>query len=105
MNYHVSSADLSKIHLNESDRVRSILQNIAIILATPKGSVPGYREFGIDTSFVDKPSTVAQPMMCVAIKEAIEEFEPRAEYVGTTFYQDKAEPGRLIPTVEVKISE
>lgn len=105
MSYIVSSNDLSNIRLSESDYVQSILQNIAVILSTPKGNVPGYREFGIDATFIDKPINVAQAMMCVSIKEAIEQYEPRAEYVGTTFDIDPNTPGKLIPKVEVKINE
>ena len=49
-NYLVSANDLTAISLGEQDTVASVLQNIAVILSTPKGTVPGYREFGIDIS-------------------------------------------------------
>ena len=49
-NYLVSANDLTTISLGEQDTVASVLQNIAVILSTPKGTVPGYREFGIDIS-------------------------------------------------------
>lgn len=47
-NYLVSANDLTTISLGEQDTVTSVLQNIAVILSTPKGTVPCYREFGID---------------------------------------------------------
>lgn len=82
-NYLVSANDLTAISLGEQDTVTSVLQNIAVILSTPKGTVPGYREFGIDISdILDRPENVAQPMLCAAIKEAIERFEPRAHLYG-----------------------
>lgn len=57
-NYLVSANDLTAISLGEQDTVASVLQNIAVILSTPKGTVPGYREFGIDISdILDRPET------------------------------------------------
>lgn len=103
MSYQVSATDLSRIRISEPDPVKNILQNIACILATPKGSVPCYREFGIDTSFLDRPINVAKALVSISVKEAIEAFEPRAEYIQTTFSVDESNPGSLIPTVEVNI--
>ena len=54
-NYLVSANDLTAISLGEQDTVASVLQNIAVILSTPKGTVPGYREFGIDISDILEP--------------------------------------------------
>ena len=68
-------------------------------------TVPCYREFGIDiANILDRPENVAQPMLCAAIKEAIERFEPRATYMGTTFKEAPDTPGRMLPVVEVSIS-
>ena len=70
-----------------------------------KRQVPCYREFGIDiANILDRPENVAQPMLCAAIKEAIERFEPRATYMGTTFKEAPDTPGRMLPVVEVSIS-
>ena len=105
MSYNVSAKDLHGIRLNESDTVASVLQNISIVLSTWQGSVPLYRQFGLSRSFIDKPTPVAKPMLYAAVKEAIEEFEPRAEVINVTFREDGSAPGRLIPTVEVNIIE
>ncbi len=100
-NYLVSANDLTTISLGEQDTVTSVLQNIAVILSTPKGTVPCYREFGIDiANILDRPENVAQPMLCAAIKR----FEPRATYMGTTFKEAPDTPGRMLPVVEVSIS-
>lgn len=103
MSYKVSAVDLSAVRLNESETVASVLQNIAIILQTRQGTVPMYREFGLPMNFLDKPIPVAKPILYVEVKEAIEEFEPRAEVLDVTFEEDPSSPGRLIPTVEVEI--
>jgi len=103
MSYKVKATDLSRIILSDTDEIRSILQNVAIILATRKGSCPLYRDLGLSQEFVDKPMPVARVMLHAEIKEAVEKYEPRVEVVGVTFEAEPAEPGGLIPVVEVKI--
>ena len=78
MKYTVT-AENAKLTLNETDRVKSILQNIGIILRTRQGSVPLYREFGLPMKFLDKPASTALPATVIEIREAIAKFEPRAE--------------------------
>lgn len=104
MSYQVSAADLNNIRLNELETVSSVLQNIALILATPKGSVPFYRDFGVSNEFLDKPGPVARVMMIGEVREAIESWEPRATVSNISFTEDPMEPGKLIPTVEVEIN-
>ena len=103
MSYQISATDLGNIRLNESETVNSVLQNIALILATPKGSVPFYRDFGISNEFLDKPMPVAKLMIIGEVREAIEDWEPRATVSDISFAEDPLEPGKLIPTVEVEI--
>lgn len=100
----VSAAeDLEPVSLNEQETVRSILQNIQCILRTRKGTIPLYREFGLNMRFVDKPIPIARQMLYVDVKEAVEEFEPRVEVVDVRSVLSADDPGRLIPEVEVKI--
>ena len=63
---------------NESLR-REVERNIKTILSTPKGNCPFYREFGVDISMLDEPTPAAKNMMTVAIIDAIEQWEPRAQ--------------------------
>lgn len=103
MSYKVNATDLTNIRFNEADTLSSVLQNIAVILSTPKGSVPQYREFGLSAVFLDKPMPVAKMMMIAEVREAIERWEPRAQYVSIEFTESITEPGTLWPTVEVEI--
>lgn len=103
MRYKVSAADLKHLRLNEMDAAASALQNIAVILATRKGSVPLYRDFGLPWDFVDKPVPVAKAMMIAPLREAIETWEPRAAFIDVAFEEDPARPGMLNPIVEVEI--
>ena len=103
MEYRVSATDIAHIQLNEGDRVKEILRNVAVILATPKGSVPMYRSFGLDMSFLDKPMNIAKNMAVIPVREAIEEWEPRAVYKDMTLTPDPSDPGRLAFTVQIEI--
>ena len=103
MTYSVTAE--AALTLNETDPVASILQNVAIILATRRGSCPMYRDFGLDQSFLDKPLPVAKVMLRVAVKEAIEDWEPRAGFVGMDFAGDPADPASLCPVVTVEVLE
>jgi len=107
MSYSVSAADLGNIRLNEPETVNAVLQNIALILATPKGSVPMYRDFGLSQEFLDKPIPVARAMLVAEIPEAIELWEPRASVSDISFSQDALEPGKLVPNllVEIRVEE
>ena len=103
MSYKVNATNLTNIRFNEADTLSSVLQNIAVILSTPKGSVPQYREFGLSAIFLDKPMPVAEMMMIADVREAIERWEPRAQYVGIEFAERITQPGTLWPNVEVEI--
>ena len=103
MGYTVRATDLKNIRFNDPELVSSVLQNIAVILATPKGSVPQYREFGLSAVFLDKPMPRAKMMMIAEVREAIERWEPRAQFVSITFEERITQPGTLWPTVEVEI--
>jgi phage baseplate assembly protein W len=105
MSYRVSEHDLSKIQLNEIDTVASVLQNIAIILSTRQHTVPLYREFGLPMLFIDKPVTLARTIMVAEITDAIRTYEPRATVVDISFKMVEKDPGKLIPTVEVEITD
>lgn len=104
MSYHISASDLKHVRWSESDTVNSVIQNIAIILSTSLGSVPLYREFGLDMTFVDKPEPVARVLMIAAVQTAIPRWEPRATVRSVTPQADPDQPGRLRPLVEVDIS-
>ena len=103
MSYMVSSKNLGSITLNESDTVRSVLQNIAIILSTRQLSVPLYRDFGLPMQFIDKPMAAARPLLIAEIRDAIAEYEPRATVLNVTF--DDTSPGKLEAIVEVGITD
>ena len=103
MTYKASA--LESLRLGETETVRAVLRNISVILATRKGSVPFYRDFGVSWDALDKPLPIARSMLIPEIREAIEKWEPRALFLGVEFRRDPAQPGTLVPIVEVEILE
>lgn len=102
MTYKVTSTDDYTLKLSENNEIDSILQNIAVLLNTRKGTVPMYREFGLPMNFIDKPMDVAETIAYSEITDALEIFEPRATLVGLSFTKST---GGLGITVEVEINE
>lgn len=105
MSYQVSETDLKTIRLSEQDTVSSVLHNVALILATPKGTVPMYRDFGLEREFLDMPMPDAENRMVAPIREAVEQWEPRATVKDVWFTRIGDGSGRLLTHVEIEINE
>ncbi len=105
MTYIVSEADLKTLRLNDPDVVSSVIHNVALILATPKGTVPMYRDFGLEREFLDTPMPEAEIRMIAPIREAVEKWEPRATVKDVSFIRSGDGSGRLIAQVEIEINE
>lgn len=103
MAYKVNSAGNYSLSLQQDSKVFSVLQNIALLLNTKRGTVPMYRDFGLPMEFVDKPIDVAENMAYVEISDALEEFEPRAKLEDVYF--EKTANGKMSITVEVNIED
>lgn len=100
--YKVTPTDDGALLLGAADKVRSVLQSVSIILSTPRGSVPMYRDFGINMEYLDLPMPIAEVRMVSEIREAVQQWEPRATVTGVSFRRDTLN-GKLIPIVEVEI--
>jgi hypothetical protein len=103
MNYTVKAQEQSSLTLSPSNTVEEVLQNVRVIISTIKGDVPLDRAMGLRGKFLDKPISVAKAILVTEILEALEAYEPRAELLSADFDIDENVPGKLIPTVEVKI--
>lgn len=95
----VGNMSLADIPWLEDHTIRGILRNVLNILQTKKGTCPLYRDFGVDTSFVDKPVNSVPPLIRAVIREAIEEYEPRVRVDTIDFIQDTQNIGKI--TVKV----
>ena len=101
MQYTIRSDEKTSFSLCETDPVRSVLQNIRLLVETRKGTIPMYREFGTEQAFVDKPPAVAETLAAADIREAIRTFEPRATLRDIRF--DYNQTGKAIIILEVEI--
>ena len=100
MGYKITMSEIGPISLNETDPVKSILQNVSIILRTIKGSCPMYRGFA---TLIDRPIPAAKVLLFSQIREAIEEYEPRVRVKSVDFDTQEEMQGVLSPIVEVEI--
>jgi phage baseplate assembly protein W len=101
MSYIVSPFSLKKINLAPATELEDILQNVAVIISTPKGSIPLDRDFGVSQRYVDKPMPTARVMFLADATDAVARYEPRAEVRNVKFETDTISPGKFIPHVEV----
>lgn len=105
MSYTVAAGRARRYTLNETQHIEAVLQNIALILATPQGTIPMYRDFGLPIDALDLPMPAAKVRLSVAIKEAVEIYEPRAEIISIKYDETQAAAGRLVPILEVNIKD
>lgn len=101
MVYSIRSDIPPRYALCEDDEIASILQNISLLISTRKGSVPMYRDFGIEMDFLDMPELIAETVAAQEIISAVEDFEPRAKVQAVKAVHN--EEGKLILILEVEI--
>lgn len=100
MNYLIEKT--GNINFSPQNEVEEVLQNVGIILATTKGSVPLDRDFGIDGSYVDAPMPAAKAKLASEIMNAVQKYEPRATITSIDF--TGSIDGVLKPRIEVSIN-
>mgnify|MGYP001042840437 CR=1 FL=1 len=71
MAYTVKAFALEAVNLAPESTLEEILQNVAVIISTPKFSVPLDRGLGMAQSFVDRPIQVAQSVLISEVLDAV----------------------------------
>ena len=61
---------------SESEKA-DIIQCIRTLILTPEGTVPLYREFGLNTEFIGAPQGVAENLLAVEIMDKVDKYESR----------------------------
>lgn len=85
------------INFRPASVIEEILQNVNTIVSTVIYSVPLFREFGVNTSFLDEPTPIVKARLIAEISEKVERYEPRVLVEEILF---KAElDGKVIPTL------
>ena len=103
MSYLLTANQKPAIDLAPKTTVEEVLQNVRTIITTIKYEIPLDRDFGIDGDVIDMPTQQAQAKLSQEIFRAVRQYEPRAVIESIDFIGD--ESGRLIPKLEVSISE
>jgi len=85
--------------------LEEIYQNVRTILATRKGSVVLDREFGVDQTFLDQPTSLAMAKALPSIVEAVEKYEPRVKVTAVEWIDSDAQDGRMVPRVRIRIRD
>ena len=96
--------DLTKVTLGidtnfNATGLDEVLQNVAVIISTPQGSVVSDRAFGIDFNIVNKPILLAKGLLIQEYTRKVKKYEPRATVTSVTFTHDDS--GILIPKVVI----
>lgn len=105
--YLTATGAEKKITLAPKTEREEIEQNLMMILTTYAGSVPLYREFGIDSSVLDQPQEVARALISSSIYELVDTFEPRVlvEEIQFMETEEQAANGQIIPKLTYIIQE
>lgn len=105
MTYTIDCSQGVALTLAPEDQVEEVIQSIFILLNTPVGSVPCYREFGIDGEYLHKPMQLAKTLYAAAVTDAIEQFIPGVQLQSVSFAGNADSPTTLRPILEVTIFE
>lgn len=87
--------------LYSQDIVSRVNTSLALLYTTRVGTMPLSRDFGLDFSFLDKPTEVAKSMLVAELCEKTARFVPEARVKEVTF--SPAEPGVLVPKVVITL--
>ena len=77
-----------------------ILQNVASIIAMPRGNQSLFRALGIQ-GLLDYPANVGKAKVAAAVATQIKTYEPRADVASITV-TGSADGSALVPTVRLR---
>lgn len=83
------------------DPVSKVNTALKLLYSTRKGTMPLARDFGINLTFLDRPSQVAQSLMTAELVEQTARFIPQARVDSVTF--QPSEDGLMIPKVVITL--
>lgn len=101
MQYVITTKDPTTINMAPKTEAEEILQNIRTILATAKGTVPLDREFGLDSTVIDLPTSLGKAKLTNEIFQAVKRYEPRVTIDSISFSGDIS--GKIIPKVVITL--
>ena len=90
-----------KISLAPESVEAEVVQNVRMIITTVRGTVPLFRDFGLDSTIIDSPTLMAQAKISTEIIRQVRKYEPRAKI--TSLKHDVPEIGHLRPILTVAV--
>ncbi len=92
--------------LIENNTIKSVLQNIQLLLSTQKGSDPLRPDFGIDYfEILDNPTPLNVGKIKSIILDAIEQYEPRAKVKEMKIDYSNIANGRVVIRLTLGIND
>ena len=101
MTYETLITQNMTVDFSPPDLLSEVTQNLRTIITTPKGSVPMFREFGVDGGIVDLPVNSALAKIQSDIIMAVKKFEPRISLTHINFEGDN--DGKLCVRIKFKL--
>ena len=97
----------SAVNFAPKNDAEEIIQNVKTIINTRLGNVPLDRNFGLSWDYLGLPIGVAKDRFKIALYDALEAFEPRAEISKILFEDDEKyiTEGILKPRIFIFIEE
>lgn len=102
MTYTISTAKPVDYSVCENDVQKSVLQNVALLISTKRGTVPMYRSFGLPMEFIGRPLHVAETIAASEVQDAITEYEKRVAVKDVALASD-AVTGEMHLEVTIEI--
>lgn len=103
MKYTIDCGEEMALNPYPEDDAQAIIQNLYVIINSTRGTIPCYRDFGVDRTYLHKPKNIAQTMYAAAITEAVAKYEPRVKIDRVRFRDNEEDPAAFTPILEVTI--
>jgi len=100
----VTAGEVRKINLMPATKQEEIVQNLSVLLDTPKGSVPLGREIGVSWDSIDRPMPFGAQQFTIDATEAAQDFEPRVQIREADYVQMNSN-GYMKAVLEVSIED
>lgn len=105
MSQYEITASPTSINFSPASTEEEIIQNVATIINTRKGTVPLDREFGLSWDALSAPPSTAKAILTAEVIKQIQKYEPRAKVIKITFDKSQAIEGQLIPRVTIGVNQ
>lgn len=104
MRFQIETIRPQRLLLLNPSWLGKVAESVRVVLATPSGSIPSNREFGLDMTFMHLPENAAKSAYASAAADAIERYVPGIR-VNQIIFEEGESPDALNPVIEVTDNE